>query len=315
MAVVRCPKHDIPYNPENPRGCPACAQENEGDPENARLMRELARASRGVPAVEVLPPEAEEDEDVEVYTEWPPPVTQPPRLPTAEPSRLQRLGRFLRDNRLGLIGAGLAVVGLWLVYIVSRPTFTPQAVPPAVHGVALPFPVEPNTPILAAFAMLGTMAPQVNPEAAVLTRYDFGGGATVDALNGVVYAVTLQTPDRTWHGHRVGLGEQPARGTLALEGEIREQGPRPITPFPFGGFLTYRNLDDLPMRVLTAEIRPPNGCYDVRVEVGPQVIGTTARGDDSFVAVARRGQPVPWVVHRVRVISRGMDGPWGQAAC
>ena len=30
MPLVRCPTHKIPYNDENPRGCPACAREKEG---------------------------------------------------------------------------------------------------------------------------------------------------------------------------------------------------------------------------------------------------------------------------------------------
>jgi hypothetical protein len=181
--------------------------------------------------------------------------------------------------------------------------------------VARPFPVEPNAPIIAAFALLGTVSPQVSPEAPSLSRYDFGAGTMVDALNGVVYAVSFETPERTWHGHRVGQGEQHARGTLALEGAIREQPPREVSPFPFGGFLTYSSLESLPTLVLTTEVRPPNGCYDVRVEIAPQVIGTASRGDRAFVAVARRGSPILWVVHRVRAISRGMDGPWGTVAC
>src|SRR5262249_58433835 len=46
MALVRCPIHKIPYNDENPRGCPACALEKEGGGE-AQVMQELARAVQG----------------------------------------------------------------------------------------------------------------------------------------------------------------------------------------------------------------------------------------------------------------------------
>jgi hypothetical protein len=264
MPVIRCPRHDIPYNDENPRGCPACAQEREGDAESARLMRELARASRGGPALELLPPEPEPDDEVEALAEWQP-VTTPPRVPTAQPGRVELVLRLLLENRLAVIAATLGVVGLGLLYLATRPTFAERYLPPLVSGEARPFPVEPNVPIVAAFALLGTVSPQVNPEAPALARYDFGGGAVMDALNGVVYAVTLDTPERTWHGHRVGLGEQPARGALALEGAIQEREPLPTSPFPFGGYLTYRSLDAVPMLVLSAEVRPPNGCYDVTV--------------------------------------------------
>jgi hypothetical protein len=314
MAVVRCPRHDIPYNDQNPRGCPACAQEREGRAEEARLMREPAHASRGGPALEVLPPEPEADEDLAVHHARPP-VTTPPRFPTAAPGRLEHLLAVLRDNRMAIIAGTLGVVGLWLVWVATRPTFTELYVPPLTIGAPRPFPAEPNVPMVAVFALLGTVAPQANPEAPALARYDFGDGAVVDALNGVVYAITLETPVRAWHGHRVGSGEQLARGALALEGLAAEQEPPPASPFPFSGFLTFRSLEALPKRVLTAEVRPPNGCYDVRVEIGPQVIGTASRGDAVLVAVARRRNPILWVVHRIRAVSRATDGPWGKAAC
>lgn len=311
MAVVRCPRHDIPYNDANPRGCPACWRERQGEDEPARAMRELARISRGVPAVEVLPPE--EAEPVEVVTgEWGP-VTTPPRVPMPEPTRLERALAVLRENRLAAVGIALGIVGIWLIWFLSRPTFVEEYVPPRTASDPRPFPVEPNTPIIGVFALLGTVPPQPAPEAPTLARHDFGG-VLVDALNGVVYAVTLVSPERTWRGHRVGLTEQTARGLLALQGEIREQPTPAGSPFPLGGFLAYRSVEALPLRVLAAEVRPPNGCYDVRVEIGPQVIGLAKRGDEAFVAVARRGGTLTWVVHRVQVVSRAMDGPYGGAA-
>src|SRR5882672_6653427 len=57
MPLVRCPIHNIPYNSDNPRGCPACAREKEGA--NVGVMEELARASRatrGVPEPLLPPP-------------------------------------------------------------------------------------------------------------------------------------------------------------------------------------------------------------------------------------------------------------------
>ena len=107
-----------------------------------------------------------------------------------------------------------------------------------------------------------------------------------------------------------------ARGRLALLGPVREDEPVPVAPFPFGGYLAFRGMADLPRRMLTAEVRPPNGCHDVQVEIAPQVIGTATRGEDTYLAVGRRGGAMSWVVHRVRVVSRAVRGPYaGTPAC
>lgn len=316
MAVVRCPKHNVPYNEENPRGCPACWQETIGD-DPANLMKELARASKGIPRVEILPPPTEDEVPTQRLSGvWPAPVTTPPRLPTPQPSQLQLLGAFLRSNLtvFALVAAGLTVVVL--LWIISRPTFVPARVPPPVIGEALPFPVSPNTPLLAVFAMLGSQSPQVHPESRALARYDFQQGTFVDVYNGVVYAVTLTSPSRSWEGNRVGLDQSRVRGRLALLGTIREDAPAALSPMLFGGYLTYGNLASLPRRRLTAEVRPPNGCYDVQVDVAPQVIGTASAGADTLVAVARSGGSLTWVVHQVRIVSRAMPGPYaGPPVC
>jgi hypothetical protein len=317
MAVVRCPRHGIPYNEDNPRGCPACAQERQGEADDARLMLELARASRGGPegtTVEVLPPEPDPEEEVGVYREWPP-VTAPPRAPVAAPGRLERFARLVRENWMAGLAVVLAVGGAWLLWAATRPTFEERFIPPLAAGDPRPFPVEPAMPMAGVFALLGTRNPEAHRDQPTLARYDFGDGAAVDALNGVAYAITLDGPGRTWHGHRVGSNERTARGALALEGLAREEPPGASAPFPFAGFITYRSLEAVPRRVFVAEVRPPNGCYDVLVEVRPQVIGTAARGDDRFVAVARRGNPVSWVTHRVRVVNRAAEGPYGTKAC
>jgi hypothetical protein len=318
MAVVRCPTHNVPYNDENPRGCPACWQEKIGhDP--AQLMRELARASKAIPRVEILPLPAEDELPTlpRLATgAWPAPVTPPPRLPTPEPTPLERLGRLLRAHLAAAVGTGLIVVAAVLVWVITRPTFAPALVPPAPTGDARPFPVAPNTPIIGAFALLGPQTPQVHPDGPTLARYDFGQGTFVDALNGMVYAVTLELPDRSWEGNRVGTEETRARGTLAMLGALAEEEPPAAAAFPLGGYLAYRNLDALPRRQLRAAVRPPNGCYDVLVEIAPRVIGTATRDDETFVAVARRGGAPTWVVHRVRVVSRALRGPYaGPPAC
>jgi len=318
MAVVRCPTHNVPYNDENPRGCPACWQEKIGD-DPAELMRELARASKSIPRIEILPPPSEDElPPMPRLTTgaWPGPVTQPPRVPTPEPTQLERFGRFLRENLTAVVGTTLVVVAAGLMWLVSRPTFTPALLPPAAVGDALPFPVAPNTPIIGAFALLGPRTPDVNPDSPTLARYDFGRGTFVDVFNGVVYAVSLDLPDRNWEGNRVSTEETRARGTLALLGPVTDEEPLAAAPFPFGGYLAYRSVNDLPRRRLSAAVRPPNGCYDIQVELAPRIIGTTTRGDETFVAVGRRGSSATWVVHRVRVVSRALRGPYaGPPAC
>jgi hypothetical protein len=312
MALVRCPKHNVPYNDRNPRGCPACAHEREGE-EQVGLMRDLARASRGGPRVEILPPPG--PDTVRASGRWPP-VTQPPRVPTPEPTTREKVTRFLRANIMVVTAAALGVIGLWLLWYVSRPTFVQDPVPAHIAGDALPFPVQPNVPVVGAFALVGAVPPEVNPDSPSLARYDYGRGTTVDVLNGVVYAITLTTPERAWNGNRVGLDETRAKGELALLGNVAERRRAPIGAVAVGGYVTYRSLAALPQHVLTAAVRPPNGCYDVEVELAPQVLGRVTRGDETFFAVARRGS-VAWdVVHRVRVVSRALPGPYaGPPAC
>lgn len=316
MAVIRCPTHDIPYNEENPRGCPACWQQRLGsDPAN--VMRELARASRAIPHVEILAPPTEEEVPTQRLSGvWPPPVTQPPRLPTPEPTRLERLGAFIRAHLAAVAMGAIVLVAAALIYVITRPTFGPAMIPPPLAGDARPFPVVPHTSILGVFTLLGPRTPQVHPDDGRLARYDFGDGAVVDVFNGEVYAVTLTSGARAWEGLRVGTPDLQARGRLALLGPVREDEPVPVAPFPFGGYLAFRGMADLPRRMLTAEVRPPNGCHDVQVEIAPQVIGTATRGEDTYLAVGRRGGAMSWVVHRVRVVSRAVRGPYaGTPAC
>jgi hypothetical protein len=316
MALVRCPKHNVPYNTRNPRGCPACYQERQGN-RQATLMRDLARASQGLPRVDILPPvEADDDEVTTVIEPWAPPVTQQPRVPTPEPTTWEKLARFVRANAVLVAAVTVGIVGLVMLWSVSRPTFEEGAIPPHLSGEALPFPVQPNVPIVGAFALVGTVPPQVNPDAASLARYDFGRGATVDVLNGIVYAITLTTPERAWNGARVGLDEVPARGQLALLGTVQVRAVPSLTARTVGNYVAYPTLEQLPHRLLTTAVRPPNGCYDVEMELAAQVIGTVTRGEEHFFAIARRGSVPRDVIHRVRVVSRSMPGPYaGRPAC
>jgi hypothetical protein len=315
MPVVRCPTHGVPYNDANPRGCPACWQEKIGD-DPANLMKELARASKGIPRVEILPPPTEEEVPTQRLSGAWPPVTSPPRVPTPTPTQLDKLIAFARAHATMLVALAAGAVGLALLWAISRPTFTAASVPPPMEGEALPFPIRPNTPIVGAFAIFGPKQANVHPQAEILARYDFEQGTLVDVYNNLVYAISLVTPERSWEGLRVGLDETRVQGRLALLGPTIEREPPAIAPMPFGGYLTYRNLGALPRRRLTAEVRPPNGCYDVQVEIAPQVIGLASSGTDTLVAVARRGGAPQWVVHTVRVVSRAIAGPYaGAVAC
>ncbi len=315
MALVRCPKHNVPYNDENPRGCPACHQERLGG-EQATMMRDLARASQGVPRVEILPPPAADEPVTTVLDPWGGSVTRPPRVRTPEPAAWEKLLRFVRANAVIVSALGLGLAGVVILWSVSRPAFEQQAIPAHIAGDALPFPAQPNVAVAGVIALLGAVPPQVNPDSPTLARYDYGRGAVVDVLNGIVYAITLTTPERAWNGARVGLDETRARGHLALLGEVQQHDVPSLSGQIVGNYIAYPTLAALPRRVLVTAVRPPNGCYDVEMELAPQVLGYVTRSDQRFVAVARRGS-VPWdVVHQVRVVSRAMAGPYaGKPAC
>src|SRR5262245_31854169 len=121
MALVRCPIHKIPYNDENPRGCPACALEKEGGGE-AQVMQELARAVQGPrrttgtqapPTEPVEPPRRSTgtrpapDGSRRSSTSQPVvpepaslPVTPPPRIPIPRPSSINAITEAVTGARL-----------------------------------------------------------------------------------------------------------------------------------------------------------------------------------------------------------------------
>jgi len=315
MTLVRCPKHNVPYNDENPRGCPACHQERQGGGP-ATLMRDLARASQGAPRIEILPPPETEEPVTTVTESWGGPVTHPPRVPTPAPGAWEKLVQGARENAVISAALGLGIVGVVVLWSMSRPTFEPQLIPEHVAGDALPFPAQPNVAVAGVLALLGAVPPQINPDSPTLARYDYGRGTMVDVLNGIVYAVTLTTPERAWNGARVGLDETRARGHLALLGEVQQRDLPLLGGLTVGNYITYPTLAALPRRVLVTAVRPPNGCYDVEMALAPQVIGYVTRGDQRLLAVARRGS-LPWdVVHQVRVVSRALAGPYaGPPVC
>jgi hypothetical protein len=310
MALIRCPIHKIPYNEENPRGCPACAAEKEGTEESS-IMRELARMSRtarrAAEAVAPTPP---------VEEALPPPETEAPAAEEAAPIFEEAPAGvldILRERRALAVGAvvvvGLAAALFWW----TRPNFVAQPDPPAVSGDVRPLPVEADAPISMVFGLLGVQSPHPAPEDASLARYSYGDDIVVDALNEIVYAVTIAVPNRSWHGLQVGMPERNAAGTLALLGTPQDTTGRvQAAPSVVRGFTVYPSLDERPLRVLRAEVRPPNGCFDVLVDLQPRTVGLLLE-DGQRYAVAGRGDTAPdWVVTRIRIVNRAILGPYAE---
>ncbi len=305
MAIVRCQKHNIPYNDANPRGCPACYQDEQGGGD-AAVMRELARASRAISQPDPVTAEPS-------LPNWAP-VTQPPRLPTPEPGAVEKLREWIKQHRgTAISGTAFLIVAI-MAYSLLRPSFIEGIDPPVPAEAALPLPVQPNVPVEGMFAMLGVQPPGVSPLGPRWARYRYGS-ATIDAMNAVVWGITLDEPDRAWSGLRVGVHETPIRGALTLLGPVREPTTEePPSPFPMGRWMVYRSAHERPARTLRAEVRPPNGCYDVEVTLSPRIFGTVRKSEFQYAAVARRGGNPEWVATRIRVVSRAMAGPDGPAA-
>ncbi len=254
--------------------------------------------------------------DVETLPPAPPPeipeITPPGDL--GVPEYRPTLGdRFTGGRRIVAIGAVVAALLVAVLYFTTRPRIIDQPHPvEADPASVLPLPLDPGAPITTAFALLGSQVPEPHPDDARLTRYAFGTDLQVDALNQIVYAITFSVPNRSWQGLRVGIPEQSARGGLALLGTPREvtQGS-PADPEFVRGLAVFPSLDERPVRTLRAQVRPPNGCIDVLVDLQPRAIGVLLH-DDQRWAVIGDGADVSleWVVTRVRVVSRSIRGPY-----
>lgn len=297
MALVRCRTHGLMYNDLNPRGCPACDQQRKGRESETTLMRELARASTrdtqealdGARSGEGLGLNLEE-----LLPEW-----------------ARRFGvRTLAVSAAILLGALLLIV-VWL----SRPTFA-QLVDPAAPGDPLPLAVNPGQSIEIVFSILGTQQPRPHPDFPRVERYSYGAGLQIDAINGAIYALNIAVSSRSWRGLRVGISEREAEGTLALLAHIQPDGPiGNATPELVGGYQVFPSLQRRPIRTLTAAVRPPNGCFDVVVELRPRTTGVLVNGADRQAVVGREGDPLEWAVTRFTVTNRAQAGPAGNAAC
>jgi hypothetical protein len=309
MALIRCPKHGIPYNDDNPRGCPACALEKEGG-EQAQVMRELARASQVVkrPTGATAAPAAEPRYSV--------PVTTPPRPPTTEAGALERLQDLARRRPIAAIGFPLSIILLGALLFRSGPRFIEQPSPVPYHGEVLPLPIEPGAALTTVFGVLGVQPPRPSPDGPSLERYSYGSDLTVDGLNGAVYGISLLLPNRSWHGLRVGIPEQEVEGALALLAPPQPAAP-PVTPRAdtLRGLLVYPSLDGRPTHSLKAEVRPPNCCYDVVVTIQPRAAGVLMADDRQYAVIGPPQVQPDWVATRVQVVDRAVSGPAGPAAC
>jgi hypothetical protein len=244
------------------------------------------------------------------------PVTEPPRAPTPTESALDRLLGRLAAQRTLTAFAFATVVLVVILIVTSGPRFTPLDDPLATAGEPLLLPVYPDRDIASVFAILGPQPPQPVPGAPHLARYVYGTGLEIDALNDVVHALTFSRPNRVWQGLRPGLPERQAVGALALLGAPQEigGGVAPLPPQQVGKYRVYPSLAERPRRTLVAEVRPPNGCFDVQVELEPRAVGILRRGDDRLAVIGVNDATLSWIVSRIRIVSRTVGGPYAMAA-
>jgi hypothetical protein len=184
--------------------------------------------------------------------------------------------------------------------------------PPPAGGAAHPLLIEPNDAMSTVFTAFGTPQPEPVPDEPRLARYRYGTGLVIDAYNQHVHRITFRLPNRSWKGIAVGVPEQTARGALALLGPARDASPQPPQPpETVSGYAVYPSLDARPQRSLLVEVRAPNGCYDVQVDLRPQVVGMLLKGSNRYAVIGERDASPQWVSTEVRITSRaeiGSDG-------
>jgi hypothetical protein len=169
-----------------------------------------------------------------------------------------------------------------------------------------------NVPVSTAFSILGSQPPRNVPDQPGLQRHAYGAKLVVDAINGVVYAIRLGVPSHVWRGLRVGMPQSNARGALAimvgLDGIRQLEASADLSTREVRGYTVYRSLD-VPRRVLGAEVRPPNGCFDVAVTLQPQIVGVLVDGSQRYAVLGPGGSTPAWVVTEIAVVSRSIRGP------
>jgi hypothetical protein len=300
MGLVRCPKHKIPYNEDNPRGCPACAREQDAGGDDAAI-RELQRASRIARGVEEAPRGIDEP-----LIEF---LTPQPEQPARKPTRLERAGRVMRRHRY-LVGS-LVVIGLLVaaLYALNRPEFVVAPDPPLTDVEPRPLVLQPNAGVSAIVELLGPQQPVAVPGRPELARYAYGERLSVDVRNGRVQVINVGVANRSWRGVTVGVSENAVRGALALLGEVQEERHDEVGgPSTVAGHRVYPSLEDRPSRVLSVAVRPPNGCFDVEVTLRPRVAGILVKDDTRYASLGRGDVAVEWASTQYRVINRELLG-------
>ncbi len=304
MALVRCAVHRIPYHDDRPGGCPACQRERAGDDEGSAI-RALAKASKALHGTR----------SDATGTNGASPADASHGTKAERSFNLESLTN--RPRALWAIVALVVIMGTTSVWLAQTPRLIDAPSPLAAPDAARPLGFEPNNSIDLVFATLGVRQPKPHPGSPQLARYEYGSELIVDALNDVVYAIHLGVSGRTWRGLQIGLSEQAATGRLALLGTIQTPPPEPSqSAMVVKGYDAYPSTEQRPRRVRQVEVRPPNACFDVFVDLQPQVIGFLIDGRQRFAVVGREGAPVTWVVTRIRAISRALPGPGsGEIVC
>lgn len=324
MTQVRCEKHGISYNDESPRGCPACSDEKSA--ESRDVMRKLAQASqtkldaladdeksgakpkpKPKPKVKIS---AERMATLKDLFEGTAATIQDdaPRISTFGSRVLGLLGKT-GNKKVLKFGLPILVVLFVVAWFINSSHYIVQPSPAVVES-PLPFPVQPGTRVEVLFAVLGVRPPEQHPTDRRLARFQYGSDLIVDALNGFVYSITFKVSNRVWQGISVGMSEESASGALALLGEPSETGNAdPPPPERRGAYRVYDTLNDRPLRQLQAEVRPPNGCLDVAVDLRYLSTGVIVRGDRRWIVVGVGSESLTWVVTEVRITDRSVVGP------
>ena len=202
------------------------------------------------------------------------------------------------------------------LFFTVRPTFIEQLHPRAVVGEARPLPLNPRQPVSTLFSTLGTQAPIAHPTRGNVERYSYGTSLTFDVTEGLIYSLSIGVPNRLWRGIHVGMSQTQIAGGLTLLGTVQQAaGLADEEPAVQAGYLVYPSIDNLPRRRMTAEVRPPNGCYDVLVDLQPQVQGLLSTRRNRYTVVAKEDEAVQWVATQIQVVDRSRAGPLDTRAC
>lgn len=300
MGTVRCPKHKIPYNDDNPRGCPACAAE-KGRGKDSDAIRELQRASRVARGVEEAPRPADLP-----LVEF---LTHQPEAPVRKQTGVERMVARARRHRYVVIASAVVVVLLGVLLVVKRSTFVEAPDPPAAVADPRPMAIQPGTPVSTVFELLGPRQPEAVPEDPQLARYSYGVRLSVDALNSRVQAINVGVGNRSWRGVMVGLPEDELRGVLALLGPVRERAAAPVaTPTTVAGHQVYASPEQRPARTLLVQVRPPNGCFDLEVTLRPRIVGILVKSGERYASIGKGAVTPTWAVTEFRVLNREIAG-------